>query len=67
MSNPKLNRLSEYFKQHTLMERRGSKAPFLKESKYLPLEVVPSGNIIMGGKTYPSSINLALSFILDIT
>lgn len=46
---------------------RGSKAPFLKEIKYLPLVQVPSGNNAIPGKFLPSLIFLPLLNIYSNT
>lgn len=59
-SKPRLKFLLLYFKQVILIGSNASKAPFLNDSKYSPFEVVPSGKIITGGYSYPSSINYIL-------
>lgn len=50
MLKPRLNLLSEYFKQQILTGWSGSNAPLLNDNKYLPFDVVPSGKINKGGK-----------------
>jgi len=53
---------------HTIFTgSRDSNAPFLKEMRLYPFEVVPSGNMIIEGNYLPSLINLARSWRATLT